>query len=275
MAWGFKKGPKSSKSTQQHFAIMTPVTGNMAGSQRQESLLTCDILGNGLTLLLLKTEQCQPRLQLRLIISPWKVLLPYEKAKILLSSAAEDNSLMLEEKFQQVPFQNMHNLAKLGRNEKCSRERWSTILWKSLRSTARKRKSQKMNDQWVEFQERNKIWEANTSVCEQINQQDITLSAGKHAQGITKGPEGQSLQWLSTSRKQSSKPGPHTRHVWWTWHSTKCSSAQAKAVTAAAEQTKEGLEEREVAAEDLPIMLDCWGQIQTYYKLILLHEVWI
>lgn len=70
-----------------------------------------------------------------------------------------------------------------------------------------------MNDQRVEFQERNKIWEANTSVYEQINQQDITLSAGKHAQGITKGPEGQSLQRLSTSRKQSSKPGPHTTHV--------------------------------------------------------------
>ena len=93
----------------------------MAGSQRHESY--CDILGNGLTLLLLKTEQCQPILQLRLIIRPWKVLLHYEKVKILLSSAAEDISLTLEEKFQRVPIQNMHNLAKLGRNEKCSSER--------------------------------------------------------------------------------------------------------------------------------------------------------
>lgn len=68
----------------------------MAGSHRQESLLTGDIVGNGLTLLLLKTERCQPRPQLSLIISPWEVLLPYEKVKILLSSAAEDISLMLE-----------------------------------------------------------------------------------------------------------------------------------------------------------------------------------
>lgn len=41
------------------------------------------LLSNGLTLLLLKTERCQPRLWLRLIISPWEVLLPYEKVKIL------------------------------------------------------------------------------------------------------------------------------------------------------------------------------------------------
>lgn len=44
-----------------------------------------------------------------------------------------------------------------------------------------------MNDQWVEFQEENKIRKTNTSACEQINQRDLTLSAGKHAQGITKG----------------------------------------------------------------------------------------
>lgn len=102
---------------------MTPLTGNMAGSKKQESLLTCDILGNGLSLLLLKAEWCQHRSWLRLIISPWEILLPYEKVKILLSSAAEDISLMLEEKLQRVPFQNMHNLVKLGRNEKCSSER--------------------------------------------------------------------------------------------------------------------------------------------------------
>jgi len=62
----------------------------MAGSQRQESLLTCDILRNGLTLLPLKSEQCQPTLRLRLVISPREVLLCYKKVKILLSSAAED-----------------------------------------------------------------------------------------------------------------------------------------------------------------------------------------
>lgn len=60
-----------------------------------------------------------------------------------------------------------------------------------------------MNDQRVEFQNGNKIQKANTSVCKQINQRDITLSAGKHEQGITKGLEGQSLQWLSTSHKQN------------------------------------------------------------------------
>lgn len=118
---------------------------------------------------------------------------PLWKGKILLSSAAEDISLTLEEKFLWVPFQNMHNLAKLGRNEKRWSERWSTILWRLLQSTARKRKSHKVNDQWVEFQEANKIQEANTSACEQINQPDITLMAGKHAQGVTKGLESLSL----------------------------------------------------------------------------------
>lgn len=44
-----------------------------------------------------------------------------------------------------------------------------------------------MNDQLVEFQEENKKQETNTFLCEQINQQDPTVSAGKHAQGITKG----------------------------------------------------------------------------------------
>lgn len=150
------------------------MTGNTAGSQKQESLLTCDILGNGLTLLLLRTERCQPRPWLRTDYQPWEVLLPYKKVKILLSSAAEDISLMLEGKFQRVPFRNMHNLAKLGRNEKHSSERWSTILQRLLWSTARNQKSQKMNDQRVEFHEGNKIWETNNSLCEQISQRDIS-----------------------------------------------------------------------------------------------------
>lgn len=76
-AWGFKKGPKSAESSQRCFAVIMPVTGNIASSQGQEPLLPCDMLGNGLALLLL-----------RLIISPWEALLPYGKVKILLSSAA-------------------------------------------------------------------------------------------------------------------------------------------------------------------------------------------
>lgn len=57
-----------------------PVTGNIASSQGWEPLLPCDMLSNGLALLL----------RLRLIISPWEALLPYGKVKILLSSAAGD-----------------------------------------------------------------------------------------------------------------------------------------------------------------------------------------
>lgn len=76
-AWGFKKGPKSAESSQRCFAVIMPVTGNIASSQGQKPLLPCDMLGNGLALPLL-----------RLIISPWEALLPYGKVKILLSSAA-------------------------------------------------------------------------------------------------------------------------------------------------------------------------------------------
>lgn len=197
----------------------------MAGSQRQKSLLTCDILSNGLTLLLLTKEQCQPRCSLDQLSAPGKFFSP---VRILLSSAAEDTSLTLEEKIQWVLFQNMHNLAKVERNEKFSTEKWNTILWRLQERGNHKR--------WMTnglFREGIEIWEASTSVCEQIN-----WSAGKHVHGITKGLEGQSLQWLSTSCEQSSKPGPYARHMWWTWHSTKCSSAQAKVLTAAAEQTK-------------------------------------
>lgn len=118
-----------------------------------------------------------------------------------------------------------------------------------------------MDDQWVEFQKRSKIQEENASVCEQINHPDISFS------GITRDLEGQALQWLSTSHRQSSKPGPQrTQHTWWTWHSTECSSAQAKAGAAAAEGTEERLEQRErVGAENFPIMLASWGRILTCY----------
>lgn len=64
-----------------------------------------------------------------------------------------------------------------------------------------------MDDQRVEFQNWSKIQEGNASVCEQINQPGISLS------GFTRGLEGQALQWLSTSHKQSSKPGPHTHNT--------------------------------------------------------------
>lgn len=123
-------------------------------------------------------------------------------------------------------------------------------MWILLWSRARKKKSQKMDGQWVEFQKRSKIQEENASVWEQINQPGTSLS------GITRGLEGQATQWLCISHKQSSKPGPHTRHMWWTWHSTKCSSAQAKIVSAATESTEEGLEERGVGAEESPITLE-------------------
>lgn len=145
-----------------------------------ESLLTCDMLSNGLALLLLHIGKSQPRQRITLIISLWEVLLSYGKNPSF-PWQLEIPDLCWKKnssKFHLETCVIWPNVSKMDSND-----RWSITLVKITMAWGQKEEITKGEWERVGLQGKNKIWETNNPVYEQINQQDVTLTEGNMDKG--------------------------------------------------------------------------------------------